>query len=1057
MPGGEALADSEYPQPVMQSVWVNGQAFGQGRIVENTVAFSGTGAPNHLIEIWLNSVHSGTAAITSQGQWRLDFKRLPLVEGDYLVELVSVAPDGTRVASADSFYFRYDPNAPAAPTILGISDDSYIGGDGYTSDGTLLIAGSSEPGSLVSLYLDDASVGTVNTDLSGDWQLNYQTVSLADGSYRLTAVATIQGLQSAVSPQFPVVVDRIAPATPANLTIAPDTGSSNSDRITNIPNLRLTGAVEPLARVRAVLDDNVLGTVSAGNDGAWALDASAIVLAEGAHTVLLQTVDLAGNTSPLSAPLAVVVDTQSPVAVPTMAIQPDTGNANDNVTGTGVLQIQGSVSDGDFVQVSLDGAVIGQVAVGTNNNWVLDLSANPLADGNYVLTARAVDTAGNISDSETSVTLTVDSAAPPAPIITGISDDTGIAGDGVTNDSSLIILGTAEAGSRVQVLVDDAVVGTAVADGGGAWAFDYRSTTLSDGFYTVTALADDIAGNRSVTSSGYNVVIDSSAVAAPVITGISDDTGAVGDATTSDATLIIGGTAEAGSSVAVLVDGASIGTTTTDGSGNWTFDYSGTALTDGFYTLTAVATDGAGNSSAASGDFAVTVDSSAPAAPAVTAITDDTGTAGDSITSDTNLVISGTAEAASSVEVLLDGGSIGTTTTDGSGNWSFDYSGTALTDGSYTLTAVATDGAGNSSAASGGFAATVDSSAPSAPSVTAITDDTGTAGDGVTSDTNLAIAGTAEADSSVNVLLDGASIGTTTTDGSGNWSFDYSGTALTDGSYTLTAIATDGAGNSSAASSDFAMTVDTQAPTVISLTPADNATDIGLADSLELQFGQSVFSQSGNVQIYTSGGALFESIPIGDARVTGSGTNTITIDPTGDFSNNSDYYVLVDAGAVVDSAGNVFAGISASTTWNFSTPVVSTPTVSGVSSTAANGTYLAGDVIPITVSFSESVNVDISAGKPRLLVSLDAGDLYVNYTSGTGSDTLIFNYTVSLGDCTADLAYASSAALELNGGLVRNGGGATADLSLPAPGGTGSLSNTRILSLMVPAPWTSAP
>ena len=59
------------------------------------------------------------------------------------------------------------------------------------------------------------------------------------------------------------------------------------------------------------------------------------------------------------------------------------------------------------------------------------------------------------------------------------------------------------------------------------------------------------------------------------ITGISDDTGAVGDATTSDATLIIGGTAEAGSSVAVLVDGASIGTTTTDGSGNWSFDYRG--------------------------------------------------------------------------------------------------------------------------------------------------------------------------------------------------------------------------------------------------------------------------------------------------------------------------------------------------------------------------------------------------------------------------------------------------------------------------------------------------
>src|SRR5207245_766515 len=144
-----------------------------------------------------------------------------------------------------------------------------------------------------------------------------------------------------------------------------------------------------------------------------------------------------------------------------------------------------------------------------------------------------------------------------------------------------------------------------------------------------------------------------------------------------------------------------------------------------------------GNVSTESSGFAVTIDTTAPTAPAVTGITTDSGSnSSDGITNDTTLVSTGTAEANSSVQVVKGGVSSGTTTANGSGAWSFDYTGTTLAEGSYSFTAKATDAAGNVSVASSGFSVTVDTTAPNAPAVTAITTDSGSnSSDGITNDT----------------------------------------------------------------------------------------------------------------------------------------------------------------------------------------------------------------------------------------------------------------------------------------------------------------------------------
>ncbi|MBI3145178.1 MAG: DUF4347 domain-containing protein, partial [Pseudogulbenkiania sp.] len=112
------------------------------------------------------------------------------------------------------------------------------------------------------------------------------------------------------------------------------------------------------------------------------------------------------------------------------------------------------------------------------------------------------------------------------------------------------------------------------------------------------------------------------------------------------------------------------------------------------------------------------------------------------------------------------------------------------------------------------------------------------------------------------------------------------------------------------------------------------------------------------------------------------------------------------------------------------------PTVSSASSSTANGRYKAGDVIAVTVTFSEAVTV---TGTPQLTLETGSTDRVVNYASGSGSTTLTFNYTVQAGDSSTDLDYLSTAALALNGGTLQDAAGNNATLTLASPGAANSL------------------
>ena len=151
---------------------------------------------------------------------------------------------------------------------------------------------------------------------------------------------------------------------------------------------------------------------------------------------------------------------------------------------------------------------------------------------------------------------------------------------------------------------------------------------------------------------------------------------------------------------------------------------------------------------------------------------------------------------------------------------------------------------------------------------------------------------------------------------------------------------------------------------------------------------------------------------------------------------------------ITDLAGNALPAGEPATDETYAVDN-SDPTVGNVSSTKPNGSYSVGAVIPVTVQFSESVTV---TGTPQLKLETGSTDAVVNYMSGSGTDTLSFEYTVAAGHSSPDLDYFSRSALMLNGGTIKDGAGNDATLTLPEPGAPGSLGANKALVIDTGAP-----
>jgi VCBS repeat-containing protein len=696
------------------------------------------------------------------------------------------------------------------------------------------------------------------------------------------------------------------------------------------------------------------------------------------------TVQVSDGTATTTRTITVNVTPITP-GVPDLAAGTDSGPSDtDNITNASSLTFSGTSAAGDTlssVRVFLDangngmydaGIDASSTATVNNGAWtVAGLSTAGVADGVYDVYATTTSSAGSVSSTLSSgLAVTIDRTppgAPSSPIIMVPSSDSGSSNsDGITNITSPLVhislSGTnAAAGDNVELLLGGHSFGTPMVATLSAMdiANGYIDMTVvsgslgADGTKVLTSRVTDIAGNAGTAGGSFTFTLDTTAPAAPsapVLATASDSGSSNSDRITNVTTPTLTGTAEEGSIVTLYdTNGTTVLGTAVANGGVWSITIS--TLTNGAHFLKALAMDEAGNvSSSTSGPLAITIDTTAPAAPAtpILATASDSGASDfDGITLVTTPVISGTAEASSLVTLYdTDGTTVLGTAIATGGVWSITSS--TLAAGAHNLSVKATDHAGNTSAASSALAITIDTTAPTAPvaPVLAAASDSGASNtDGITRITTPVVTGTAEAGSWVTLYdTDGTTVLGTAIATGGVWSITSS--TLAAGAHSMTVKATDRAGNVSTASPGMALDIDPDAPVFASAsingsTLVLSYTDAGTLDAANLPGPETFTVMEGQVRKLVT------------AVVVNAADNTLTLTLAAPVAHGKvvtvaydDPSLLDDSDALQDLAGNDAATLAATAVTNTTPPPnPGTPTTP---TTPTDPTPVPVDGVPVT-------------------------------------------------------------------------------------------------------------
>jgi len=651
---------------------------------------SGTAETGSTVNIYGTDGSLVASVVATNGTWSYQIGHL--VSGDYSYAVTATDPAG-NISSSNQLSFTVAATGPSTP-MIGDSEviNNYVNAAHDSPHQTL--SGTADAGDTVDIYLNGSATPSYTTtaDGSGNWSVTVG--ALANGSYSYIATATDNAGDSASSAALKFTVDTSAPSAP---TIG---DSAISNGYVTLGNQTLTGTAQAGSTVNISGENGTLNTtVTANSSGVWTYQADG--LSDGAQSFSVTATDPAGNVSPSNA-LSFTVDTSTPAAptitdnaVATSGVVNYVNAAHDNASQT----LSGTAVAGNTVNVYLNGSTTPSYTVIANGSGAWSVPVGALATGAYDYTVTQTNAAGSVS-SAGELKLTVDTTAPGAPTI----KDTNISNGYVTSGNQTLS-GTAEVGSTVNIYGTGGTLVASVVATDGTWTKTLNN--LPNGANSFSVTATDAAGNVS-TSNVLDFTVDASTPAAPSIADNAAPGGYVNAAHDTSAQTL-SGTAVAGNTVNVYLNGSATPSFTViaDGSGNWSAPVG--ALSDGTYNYTATQTNAAGTVSPASVDLQVKVDTVAPSAPTITDSADSNGyvnAAGD-VASQT---LSGTAAEDSTVNVYGQGGVlVGTTTANSGGYWSVNVG--SLSNGLHSYSVTATDAAGNVSPSSA-LSFTVDTSLP---------------------------------------------------------------------------------------------------------------------------------------------------------------------------------------------------------------------------------------------------------------------------------------------------------------------------------------------------------
>ncbi len=457
-------------------------------------------------------------------------------------------------------------------------------------------------GSAVTIADDSGDFGGAVATLNPvDWNnISSFTVSYAGADTYRVGIDNIAFTPAAVAPGTLATPDLLA---------ASDAGTSNTDNITNSTTQQLSGSATTGETISILVGGTTVNTVTA-TGGSWSYTHT---LTEGSYAITALATNGTG-AGPASTALNIVVDTTAPLTLgpADLLAASDLGSSSsDNITSSTTQQLSGSATTGDLVSIMVGGTTA-NVVTAAGGSWSY---THTLTAGSYAITVQATDTAGNASTASSALGIVIDTT-PPGTVGTPdliAGSDTGTSNtDNITSTALPTFTGTgALANSLVHVLVGGTTAGSVTTSGTGAWTFTLTST-LAAGTSAITVRAEDTAGNDGPASAALNIVVDTTAPAAPGTLATPDliassDTGASStDNDTTDTTPSFVGTNATGSALHALVaNGVTVGMFTSDAGG--TFSVTATTLAAGSYAIGIRELDTAGNASATSPALGVVI------------------------------------------------------------------------------------------------------------------------------------------------------------------------------------------------------------------------------------------------------------------------------------------------------------------------------------------------------------------------------------------------------------------------------------------------------------------
>ncbi|EOZ7500876.1 Ig-like domain-containing protein [Enterobacter hormaechei] len=855
------------------------------------LSVSGTSAnltEGTVVTVTLNGKNY-TATTAADGTWSLTVPAADLAGlGQASYTLNATATNGVGNSVSSSANLLVDTALPTV-TINTVAGDNVINAAevaaGQTLSGTVANA---EAGNTVTVTIGGHSyTATVQNNLS--WSVNLPSdvlTALGNGSLSVTATVT-NGHGNTGTGEREIAIDANLPGLRVN-TVA---GDDVVNTIEHAQNLIVSGSSDGLAPGTAmtvtVNGKDYAATVLA--DGTWsAAIPSADVSAWPEGTVKISVTGDSAAGNPITISHDVTVDLAT-VAISINALATDDViNAAEKGADLVLSGATTNVEAGQTVTISLNGRIY-TTTVDDSGNWTYTVPSADLAglkDGDASVQVSVTNVNGNSASAGREYS--VDATAPSVTINTIATDDILNATE-AQSDLAISGTSTAEAGQTLTVSLNGKDYTTTVS-ANGSWTLNVPAADLAgltDGSVTVTASVSDKAGNPA--SVDHTLTVDVTVPAVTIHTVAGDDV--INVAEHNQAQIISGSAtgAAAGDTVTVTIGGQSY-TTVLDAAGNWSVGVPAnviSGLSDGSVTVTASVTDAAGNTG--SGTHNVTVDTGLPSV-SFNAISDDNVL--NAVEKGQDLSVSGTSAnlAEGTVVTVTLNGKNYTATTAADGTWSLtvpaaDLSG--LGEASYTLSATATNGVGNSISTTANLL--VDTALPTVTINTVAGDNVINAAEVAAGQTITGKVANADIGNTVTVNIGGNTY-TATVQSDLTWSVNVPEsvlTALGNGDLTVSATVTNDHGNTGTGERDI--TIDASLPclrvdtvagddVINSIEHGQNLIVTGSSDGLA---AGTTLTVTVNGKTYAASvladGTWSAAIPAADVGALAAGTVTVTV------------------------------------------------------------------------------------------------------------------------------------------------------------------------------------